>query len=71
MRELQTKFNLLQEENNKNLNQNGEYRTLILGNEDRMKEFREEIKDLITKIDMRDKTIEKQNNHIDLLKNET
>ena len=55
--EVQLRYDLITDENVKNLLQNSEYRDLILGNENRMKIYREEIIDYQRKMDIKDEHV--------------
>ncbi len=65
---MQLRFDLVTDENSKNLLQNSEYRELILGNENKMKIYREEIKETQKMLEIREAHIERLRDEILLYK---
>eukprot|EP00347_Sterkiella_histriomuscorum_P023898 403333005 len=68
MKELTLKYDLLTDDNSKNLRQNSDYRDLIIGNENKMKLYREEMKEQQRLLEIRDEHIGKLKEEIQGLK---
>lgn len=68
LKELNLKHDLLTDVNAKNLIQNSDYRDLIIGNEDKMKLYREEMKEVQRILEIRDGYIGKLKEEIQMYK---